>query len=332
MTENWTREKILKLGSAFWVNKILLTAAELNLFSKLGRGPKTADELCQSEGWRARGLTILLDALAAMGLLSKTEQGYYSTAEPVQNWLADDGDDSVLPMLLHMAHLWKSWSDLPEIVRGEKVLYGSGTHTWSENEIDAFIGAMDVVARNIADALVGDFADLNKFSRLLDLGGGPGTYTAAFLNKNPKMNATLFDRPNVIEIAKKRLKEKGLINRAQFVEGDYNTDPLPVGHDLVWASATIHSNNRDQNRELFKKIYACLSSGGRVLLRDHFLDKSRTSPLDGAIFAVNMLAVTQGGNCYTFDEIKEDLESAGFHNVQMIRQGARMDQIVSGQK
>ncbi|MHB8204938.1 MAG: methyltransferase [Desulfomonilaceae bacterium] len=332
MTENWTRERILKLGSAFWANKILLTAAELNLFSKLGRGPKTADELCQSEGWRARGLTILLDALAAMGLLSKTEQGHYSTAEPVQNWLADDGDDSVLPMLLHMAHLWKSWSDLPEIVRGEKVLYGAGTHTWSEKEIDAFIGAMDVVARNIADALVGDFADLNKYSRLLDLGGGPGTYTAAFLNKNSKMTATLFDRPNVIEIAKKRLKEKGLINRAQFVEGDYNTDPLPVGHDLVWASATIHSNNRDQNRELFKKIYVCLSSGGRVLLRDHFLDKSRTSPLDGAIFAVNMLAVTQGGNCYTFNEIKEDLESAGFHDVQMIRQGARMDQIVSGQK
>ena len=332
MTENWTREQILKLGSAFWANKILLTAAELNLFSKLSTGPKTVDELCQSQGWSERGLGILLDALAGMGLLNKTEQGCYSTAEPVQDWLADNGDDSVLPMLLHMAHLWRSWSDLPEIVRGEKVLYGAGTHAWSEKEIDAFIGAMDVIARKIADTIVADIVDLARFERLLDLGGGPGTYTAAFLNKNPKMTATLFDRPNVIEIAKKRLKEKGFINRAQFVEGDYNTDPLPVGHDLVWASATIHSNNRDQNRELFKKIYACLSSEGRVLLRDHFLDKSRTSPLDGAIFAVNMLAVTQGGNCYTFDEVKEDLESAGFHDVQMIRQGARMDQIVSSRK
>lgn len=332
MTENWTREKILKLGSAFWANKILLTAAELDLFSKLSTGPKRVQDLIQSEGWSVRGLTILLDALAAMGLIFKTEQGYYSKAEPVQDWLTNEGNDSVLPMLLHMAHLWKSWSDLPEIVRGEKVLYGAGTHAWSEKEIDAFIGAMDVVARNIADNLVGDFEDLHKFVRLLDLGGGPGTYTAAFLNKNPKLTATLFDRPNVIAIAKKRLREKGLINRTQFVEGDYNVDPLPVGHDLVWASATIHSNNRDQNQELFKKIHGCLSPGGTVLLRDHFLDKTRTSPLEGAIFAVNMLAVTQGGNCYTFDEVKEDLESAGFSDVKIMRQGAKMDQIISAVK
>jgi ubiquinone/menaquinone biosynthesis C-methylase UbiE len=332
MTENWTREKILKLGSAFWANKILLTAAELNLFSKLSRGPKTVDDLCRLEGWSERGLTILLDALAALGMLSKKDDGSYGTMKSVENWLADDGDDTVMPMLLHMAHLWKSWSDLPEIVRGEKVLYGAGSHAWSDKEIEAFIGAMDVIARKVASTLVADFLDLPQFERLLDLGGGPGTYTAAFLNKNEKMTATLFDRPNVIEIAKKRLKSKGLINRVRFVEGDFNTDPLPGGHDLVWASATIHSNSREQNGQLFKKIYGCLSTGGRVLIRDHFLDKTRTSPLDGAIFAVNMLAVTQLGNCYTFDEVKEDLETAGFHDVQMIRPGASMDQLISGQK
>jgi len=332
MSENWTRERILKLGSAFWANKILLTASELNLFSKLNRVPKTADGLCQSEGWAPRGLTILLDALTALGMLSKTEDGHYITVPSLRDLLADSGDDSILPMLLHMAHVWRSWSDLTEIVRGDKVLHGAGDHTWSEEEVEAFIGAMDVIARNIAETIVGDFTNLHKFSRLLDLGGGPGTYTAAFLNKNPKMTATLFDRPNVIDLARKRLKEGGLINRVRFVEGDFNTDPLPDGHDLVWASAIIHSNSRNENQELFRKIYVSLDPGGRVLLRDHFLDKSRTSPLDGAIFAVNMLAVTKAGNCYTFNEVKEDLEVTGFHDITMIRNGARMDQVISGTK
>ncbi|MCL5125884.1 MAG: acetylserotonin O-methyltransferase [Deltaproteobacteria bacterium] len=332
MTEDWTREKILQLGSAFWANKILLTAAELNLFSKFDKGPKTVDDLCQSEGWSPRGLTILLDALAAMGLLSKSPYDRYSTPKSLVNLLADDGRDSVLPMLLHMAHLWKSWTDLPEIVRGEKSSYGAGSHKWSDKEIDAFIGAMDVIARNVAIPIIGDLVDVDRFERLLDIGGGPGTYTAAFLSKNPKMTATIFDRPNVIEIAKRRLKEKGLISRVQFVEGDFNSDPLPNGHDLVWGSAVIHSNSRDQNRKLFKKVYAALSTGGRFLLRDHFLDKTRTEPVEGALFAVNMLAVTEAGNCYTFDEVKEDLVAAGFHDVQIARQGSRMDQIVSGVK
>ena len=332
MTEQWTREKVLELGRAFWLNRTLLTAAELNLFSKLNSGSKSVDELCQSEGWNSRGLTILLDALSALGMISKTEDGHYRTEGSLADLLSDSGDDSVLPILLHMAHVWKSWSDLTEIVRGSEILYGAGNHTWSEEEIEAFIGGMDVIARKMADTVVADLVDLTQFQRLLDLGGGPGTYTAAFLNRYPRMTATLFDRPQVVDLAKKRLKEKGLINRVRIVEGDFNAIVLPSGHDLVWGSAIIHSNSRNENRELFRKIFACLDPGGRVLLRDHFLDDTRTSPVDGAIFAVNMLAVTKAGNSYTFNEVKEDLEATGFHDIKMIRSGARMDQIVSGAK
>ncbi|MGC8660610.1 MAG: methyltransferase family protein, partial [Desulfomonilaceae bacterium] len=118
MTDEWTREKILKLGSAFWGNKILLTAAELNIFSKLGKDGMTVDDLCRSEGWYPRGVTILLDALAAMGFIRKSADGFYKTPEPVLELLGDSGQNSVLPMLLHMAHLWGNWTNLPDIVRG----------------------------------------------------------------------------------------------------------------------------------------------------------------------------------------------------------------------
>jgi len=331
MSEDWTREKILELGRAFCRSRILLTATELNLFTKLNQEPRTVNELCRVEGWSTRGLTILLDALTAIGLLSKTEDGHYSTQQSLTGWLGECGEDSLQPMLLHMAHLWRSWSDLTEIVRGGDNFYDFSSPARSDEEVEAFIGAMDVVARKMADTIAGSI-DLTRFYRMLDLGGGPGTYTAAFLKKAPQMTATLFDLPRVVDIARKRLTQSGLIDRVQIVEGDYNTDPLPSGQDLVWVSAIIHSNSRNDNRELFKKVYACLDAGGTILIRDHIMDETRTSPADGAIFAVNMLAVTKDGNCYTFDEVKDDLEAAGFHDVRMSRLGERMDQIFSAVK
>ena len=160
-------------------------------------------------------------------MISKTEDGYYRNRGVLSRLVIEDrGDDSILPMLLHMAHVWKSWSDLTEIVRGGEILYGAGNHTWSE-EIEAFIGAMDVIALKMADTVVADLADLTQFQRLLDLGGGPGTYTAAFLSRYPRMTATLFDRPQVVDLARKRLKEKGLINRVRDPRRRFQCDCPP---------------------------------------------------------------------------------------------------------
>src|SRR5271157_1700749 len=331
MSEDWTREKILELGRAFCRSRILLTATELNLFTKLNQEPRTVNELCRVEGWSTRGLTILLDALTAIGLLSKTEDGHYSTQQSLTGWLGERGEDSLQPMLLHMAHLWRSWSDLTEIVREGDNFYDFTSPARSDEEVEAFIGAMDVVARKMDDEIAGSI-DLTRFNRMLDLGGGPGTYTAAFLKKAPHMTATLFDLPRVVDIARRRLTDYGLIDRVRIVEGDYDTHPLPTGHDLVWASAIIHSNSRNRNRDMFKKIYDCLDHGGTVLVRDHIMDEKRITPVNGAIFAVNMLVATKEGNCYSFNEVKEDLEAAGFHDVRMIRHGERMDQIISAMK
>ncbi len=114
--------------------------------------------------------------------------------------------------------------------------------------------------------------------------------------------------------------------------GDYNTHELPKGHDLVLLSAIIHSNDREVNRRLYSKIHEALAPAGTILIRDYFLDSSRTIPLDGAIFAVNMLAATTGGTAYTFEEVQEDLARAGFKDVRMIREGDHMDQLVTGVK
>ena len=124
------------------------------------------------------------------------------------------------------------------------------------------------------------------------MGGGPGTYTIAFLRAVPGMTATLFDLPDVIQMARERLESEGMIDRVTLIPGSYDDDELPQGHDLALLSAIIHSNSLDGNLELYRKVFRALKPGGRILIRDHVMEPDRTRPRDGAVFAINMLVGT----------------------------------------
>jgi hypothetical protein len=100
----------------------------------------------------------------------------------------------------------------------------------------------------------------------------------------------------------------------------------------VWLSAIIHQNSRDQNRALYRRIAQAVQPGGRLLIRDVVLEQSRTAPLAGALFAVNMLVATQGGNAYTLSEIRDDLASEGFVDVELIRRDEGMHCVVRARR
>ncbi len=327
MTEQWNQDKLLALSGGFMKSRIIVTAAELDLFTKLEQGLGSVEELCEAEGWNPRGVEILLDALTAIGLLTKSRNGRYQPERSLTGLLSSENGESVLPMLLHNGRMWQTWSNLTEIVQTGRNPDKMDIRAKSDEDMESFIGAMHVVARSTAGKIA-DSIDLIGFKRLLDAGGGPGTYTMAFLKKAPHLRATLFDLPQVVEMARERLTKEGLIDRVDLVAGDFKTDELPGGHDLVLLSAIIHMNSRAGNRELFEKAHRSLDPGGAILIRDYFLDETRTHPVDGAIFAVNMLTATQGGNSYTFAEVKEDLERVGFREIRLIRDGKRMDQLV----
>jgi len=201
----------------------------------------------------------------------------------------------------------------------------------SREDTEKFICAMHAIGSKMAQ-VIADSVDLSGFKRMLDVGGASGTYTVAFLKRVPQMTATVFDLPQVMDMARTRLTEAGMIERVTLVGGDYKTDPLPKGHDLALLSAVIHSNGREENRRLYGKVHEALEPGGMILIRDHFLDDSRTQPPDGAVFAVNMLVATRSGTSYTFNEVRDDLRLAGFQDIGLIRQGTRMDQLVSAYK
>ena len=321
---------ILDLARGFMDCRVLLSAAELDLFTLLTPAPLPIQEVENRIGADRRGLTILLDALSAMGLLEKRGEAYQCSPS-ASRFLSADAPDSVLPMVLHMAGLWRRWSSLTSIVRGIQGSDQGITSLRSADELRAFIGAMDVIAKPLAPRIVTDVLP-GPSRHLLDVGGASGTYTIAFLQAAPEMKATLFDKPEVIEIARERLRKAGVLDRVTLIPGDFYRDQLPSGHDLAFISAIIHQNSADQNVSLFHNVFRSLDRGGRVVIRDHVMEPDRARPKEGALFAVNMLVSTPGGGTYTYDEIKGCLEQAGFSRVRLLQKGEHMDALVEAFK
>lgn len=235
-----------------------------------------------------------------------------------------------MPTVMLSVGGWKRWSNLTEIVR-----YGlqrSRTSAFeSSSEQETFILAMRTIAYRLAPVIVAAINPIGA-KKLLDIGGGSGSYTQAFLETYPDMKATLFDLPSVIKIAQTILTDTDLIDRITFVPGNYYKDELPKGHDLALLSAIIHQNSPEQNIELYRKIYRALEPGGRLIIRDHVMSSDHTQPIGGALFAVNMLIVTPGGRTYSFEEIKVSLESAGFARVNLIQPDEQMNGLIEGFK
>ena len=321
----WSQEQLLTLARAFQECRLLLTGAELDLFTLLAPAPLPAADIATRLHANVPALTVLLDALAAMGLLVKRD-GAYQSEPSASELLARGRPGSVLPMVLHSANLWTRWGELTNVVAGPPPV-----QTDKQEALRAFIGAMHVIAEPRTAGTV-ELVDPGLARKLLDVGGASGTYTMAFLAASPELRATLFDRPPVIEMARQRLDAAGLLDRVNLVPGDFYADPLPGGHDLVFVSAIIHQNSPAQNVALFRKAFAALDPGGRIVIRDHVLSDDRTSPKAGAMFAVNMLVARNGGNSYTFAEIQSALAEAGFVDARLIHPDTRMDGLVEAFK
>jgi hypothetical protein len=322
--------EIMPLLSRFHETRILLTAAELDVFTLLEKDAMMALEIADRLKASLRGVTILLDAVVSMGLLEKNEGKYRCPAE-VASLLSKNSKTSILPMVMLSVGGWKRWGELTHIVRQGKGENSGPGLDFKESEQEVFIGAMHAAAYRLAPGIV---AAINpgKARKLLDIGGGSGSYTQAFLEAAPDLTATIFDLPYVINIARKRLANTGLLDRIQFVTGDFYRDDLPVGCDLALLSAIIHQNSPEENSELYRKIFHSLQPRGRVVIRDHVMSPDHTRPASGAFFAVNMLVTTAGGSTYSFEEIKSSLESTGFVNVNLIQPDDRMNGLVEGFK
>ena len=329
-TPTWTADALLELGRSYQAAAVFAAAADLNVFGPLADAALTAKELARRRRCNLRGMATLLDALAALRLLHKRGDRYGLPAGAAA-FLTADGPKSILAMAQHQANCLRNWAQLARVVRTGRPAERLPSVRGSAGDAAAFIGGMHNLAAPVADRVIRAVRPL-RFNHLLDVGGASGTWTTAFLRACPTATATLFDRPHVIPMARRQFAAAGLGRRVKLVAGDFMADPLPGGADLVWVSAIVHQNSRAQNRALFAKVFAALVPGGRIAIRDLVMDATRTQPVAGALFAVNMLVATPGGGTYTFAELQADLAAAGFAQAGVRRQDLTMNSIVVARK
>jgi ubiquinone/menaquinone biosynthesis C-methylase UbiE len=294
--------------------KILFTAVSLNLF-KQTRTPITAKTVSVRIGLDARATVIFLDALTAMGWLTKKADKYVNTAASSEI-LVPGGINYVGGNIKYQDLIWNAWSDLKPTLQ-------HGTPTKNLRELISnypdftgeYISGMQELSRKPAMEIA-DSIDTTGCARILDVGGGSGIYSISLLKRNKNLRATIIDLPETLNFTRKFVDQSPYKNRVDFIAGDYHTAQFGKGvFDLILFSHVTHDEGEKENKKLFKKAFTALKQTGQIAIHDFMLDKTRTQPLLSALFSVHMLVYTENGRVYTQDEYASWLKQTGFSDI-----------------
>lgn len=313
--QHWSPDRLLKTSGAYWATCALHGAVVLDLFTRIGDGRADGPTLAEQINAPVDALSRLLDAVVAMGLLTKEASGYANTAASRMS-LCTDSDGYIGYIIRHHYHLMGSWARLPEAVLSGKPIR-LPVREKGAAEREAFLMGMFNLAMQLAPRLV-PVVDLSGCRTLLDLGGGPGTYAIHFCRQNPHLNATVMDLPTTRPFAEKTIRKLGMDQRVSFVPGDYMEDDIPGRYDAVWMSHILHGESAGGCGRIVDKAARCLNPDGVAVIHEFILDDTLDAPLFPALFSLNMLLGTEGGRAYSQGQLAGMLEAAGLVDVQRL--------------
>ncbi len=317
-----TFDEIRGLAGGFQPARLLLTALDLGVFEAVADRFRTAREVAGELGLDARATEIAADALAALGLLDK-RRGAYRCSGAARRWLVRASPEYRGEILRHLHNTWDDWAGLGRTWRtGSPARPGRARHLPSgDDDLRHFICGMENITRELAPRLAG-LLPLEGCRTALDLGGGPGNYSLAFVQRWPRLHVVHFDLPPTSRIARGLVGGRPGSERITFVEGDFLRDPLGGPYDLIWASQIIHMLGEEEVRGLLARTRDALAPGGILAIHDHFLDPDRTAPPPAALFGVHMLVVTERGRAYALEEVDAWARQAGLAPGGVLEYGA----------
>ena len=307
-------QELAAQASAFQTATVILVANHVRMLAALCHDSLTAAELAHRAGLDSRATTVLCDALASLGVIER-DGDRLRVAEGLRAVLDPTSSASLTGILDHQWHLLQRWAKLDEVVRtGEPI----PRPPQDEERRRAFILGMADLARRGAGPLW-ESIDLRGHRHLVDVGGGPGEYALAALERFPELEATVFDRPEVLAITREYAAAREVVDRLATVPGDALTDDIPAC-DVALVSALVHSYGPDDVGRIARNVAAGVGEGGKVLIREFLWDDDEHSgPLSAALFAVNMLGGTAAGRVWTAGELEEIFGAAGFSGWSLVR-------------
>ena len=265
-----------------------------------------------------------MNALVGFHFLAKNSDGRYTLTPESAAFLVSSKPGYLGKFVefsgLKMIH---TWLPLPEIVR-------TGKPNTAVNQQDAGaaffqdlvepIFAMSYPATQVAGQALG-LANAKSPLKVLDVGTGSGVWGIGLAQQSPQVSVTAQDLPGVLDVTRRMAARFNLTDRFQFLPGDFHTIDFGTGYNLVTFGHILHMESVDQNRQLLKKAAAALAPKGTVVISEFLVNQDRSGPPMGLIFAVNMLAHTENGDTFSFEEISGWLKEAGLVNPRKIEPG-----------
>lgn len=302
----WAR--LRGIATAYFQSRVLHEACERSVFTEIEQAPGRVEDLAVRLSLDEQATRMLLEALAALELLA-VEEGVYRNTPAASRFLVEDSPwDQTEIVRLYRTGI-ESWERL-----GEALHCGHSPPEDADFE-PRFVHAMHSTASVLAPLVV-RAVGTEGVERVLDVGGGPGTYSIHFALASPTLRAEVLDIDHVVPIAREYAQIHEVADRVTARVGDYLDSDLGRDWDLVLLSNILHSNDREAARGLLKRVHAALRPGGRVALNEFVRDGRGDGPLGPALFALYMLVQSDGGDTYTRDELRRWLGEAGFSEVE----------------
>ena len=316
-----TPERILQLAWGFAPPLILEAAIRHRVFDVLDGNSKTIEEVHAATGVSVRGLTAIMNALVGLQFLAKDPQGHFSLTPESAAFLVSTKPGFQGGMMRHGSEqLIPKWLRLNDIVvTGEPVQAvnqeAAGSDFFGEFVTDIFPMSYPAAA-TLAQHL--NFQGTSGPVRVLDLAAGSGVWGIALAQSSEQVRVTALDWPEVLPATRKTVAQFGLSDRFSFVEGDLLHADFGDHYTVATLGHILHSEGEQRSRALLAKTFQALDSGGTIAIAEFLVNRDRTGPMNGLLFAVNMLVNTDQGNTYSFEEISRWLAEVGFSEARTL--------------
>ena len=305
---------LLELQWQFRASRVLMTAHQLGIFEAL-REPQRAKEVAAQCGTDAGMTEKLLVACSALGVVRRDNDHFMLTQLAVDT-LLPESPRYLGGVLDHGETLWWASTGLPDIVRtGGRGAVPKPPDVFMSRWHENWIWAMHGIAANGVGQWVARQLDLSDRKLMLDVGGGPGTYSIALCQRFPKLGAVVWDLSQTIDIARQVIERFHMEDRIAVKEGDWNYDELGTGYDCLLMSNIMHGPGF-QAEERLNRVIRALVPGGLLIVHDFLLNNDKSGPLPAALFNLMIGA-------YTVNELISIIRSAGFADVSLVACNAK---------
>jgi SAM-dependent methyltransferase len=317
-----TPERLMELSFAYAPPLIISAGVNNKVFDTLEDGAKTPEQIAEQTGASARALRILMNALVGLNLLKKDRQGKYSLTHESAAFLLSKKPGTHAGFFGTIApQIISRWVRLSDIVREGRPAVTvnqetEGTEFFSQL-VENIIPMSYPPAQKLGDHL--KLAKAKNEIRVLDLAAGSGIWGIALAQKSPHVRVTAIDWAGMIPTTTRITQKFAVGDRFNYVEGDILEANFGSSYDIATLGHILHSEGEDRSRQLLKKTFRALKSGGTIAIAEWLVNDDRTKPLPSLMFAVQMLVNTEKGDTFSFNEIKNWLQEAGFKNVRKLQ-------------